>query len=148
MSYTLVVVDMQDSFNAANEPNVRNNIEREIKKAMAVKAAVIFLEYSGMGPTIPRLTRLTDGYERGFSAIKNHNDGSRQVENLIDAHNLPRHKIKVTGVNTDYCVRETVFGLAANMKPTRLQVIADACWSDYDHDYGLRRVKEVSTVIK
>lgn len=148
MSYTLVVVDMQDTFSAANDARVRLNCSKEITKAMSAKAAIIFVEYSGQGPTLPGLTNLTIGYDLVFTTIKSGNDGSREVESVINDNDLPNDNIKVIGVNTDYCVLETVFGLSENMDPAKLQVIANACWSDYDHHHGLERMSEVSTIIR
>lgn len=143
--YTLVVVDMQSSFEAANSRRVRENCKREIERAMEARAAIIFVEYVGQGPTIPSLVKLTDDYERVFITRKNDDDGSREVRKVIQDNNLPAKRLKVCGVNTDCCVLETVSGLCNRMKAA-MEVIADACNSDFQHLTGLNDMAKMSGV--
>lgn len=135
--YTLVVVDMQSTFEAANNKRVRNNCKREILQAIESNASIIFVEYIGEGPTIPSLVRLTDDYDRVFIVRKSTDDGSREVRKVIKDNKLPNRQIKVCGVNTDCCVADTVWGLAHKIKSAKIEVIPEACNSDNDHTYGL-----------
>ncbi|SRR5579885_1444967 len=144
--YTLVVVDMQSSFEAANSRRVRENCKREIERAMEAGAAIIFVEYIGQGPTIPSLVKLTDDYDRVFITRKNDDDGSREVRKVIQDNRLPAKRIRVCGVNTDCCVFETVSGLTCKLKSVTLEVVADACNSDYQHLTGLNDMAKMSGV--
>jgi hypothetical protein len=147
MSYTLVVVDMQAKFSAANDIRVLIEVEKEILKAMDSKSSIIFVEYRFNGPTIPSLVQLTDHYNRVFIVRKSNDDGSREVNKVIRDNRLPSRNIRICGVNTDYCVKSTVFGLSKKIKSAKLEVIAKACNSNGDHTYGLDRMKEVSKII-
>ena len=144
--YTLVVVDMQASFKATRKEYVRENCKREIIRAMDYGAAIIFVEYVGSGPTIPSLVKLTDDYERTFVTRKNSNDGSREVTNTIRNRKLASKRVKVCGVNTDYCVLETVSGLTRKLRDASLEVIADACNSSFNHLAGLHNISKMSNV--
>src|SRR5574339_388350 len=144
--YTLVVVDMQSSFEAANSRRVRENCKREIKRAMDNGAAIIFVEYVGQGPTIPSLVKPTDDYPRTFITRKDDDDGSREVAKVIRDNNLPGKRIKVCGVNTDCCVLETVSGLVNRLRSANFEVMADACNSDYNHLTGLNDMANMSGV--
>lgn len=140
--YTLVIVDMQATFGAANSKRVRANCKQEIVKAMESGAAIIFVEYIGQGPTIPSLVKLTDDYDRVFITRKSRDDGSQEVRSVIYNNKLPSHRIKVCGVNTDCCVLKTVYGLEDLMNPSKMKVIASACNSTWDHAYGLLRLQK------
>jgi hypothetical protein len=148
MSYTLVVVDMQATFKAANNKRVRENCKQEIIKAMDSKAPIIFVEYIGQGPTIPSLVKLTDDYDRVFIIRKNDDDGSREVRKTIKNNKLPSRKIKVAGVNTDCCVLETVCGLNNSMKQTKIEINNKSCnsFSRYDHKNGLDFMGKLNNV--
>src|SRR6185436_16930036 len=104
MSYTLVIVDMQATFGAANSRRVRENCKREILQAMESNSPIIFVEYIGQGPTIPSLVRLTDDYDRVFITRKGDDNGSREVRKTIKDNKLPARRVRVCGVNTDCCV--------------------------------------------
>lgn len=144
--YTLVVVDMQASFEAANNRRVRENCKRELERAMESGAAILFVEYVGQGPTIPSLVKLTDDYERTFIVRKNDDDGSREVAKVIRDNKLPAKRIKVCGVNTDCCVFETVCGLTNRLSTANLEVIGDACNSDFNHLGGLNDLVKMPNV--
>jgi nicotinamidase-related amidase len=139
MSYTLVVVDMQDTFPASRNRRVRANCKREIMLAMERGADIIFVEYIGQGPTIPSLVRLTDSYHRVFFTRKSTDDGSKEVTKTIKDNRLKSKRIKIVGVNTNCCVLETVSGLSSRMKKSSLEVMAKACNSSsrYYHLDGL-----------
>lgn len=134
MKYTLVVVDMQSRFNAANGERVRKNCLREIMKAIKNELPIIFLEWEGEEVTLPELTKpCKDNF---YVETKRTDDGSNEVQKLVIAHKLPRN-FRVCGVNTDCCVRATVVGLTARFSSATIDVIADACDSDWNHTGGL-----------
>lgn len=147
MSYTLVVVDMQATFEAANNARVRNKVKQELSKAMERGAAIIFVEYIGQGPTIPSLVKMTDDYNRVYITRKDDDDGSREVKKVIKDNRLPSRDVRVCGVNTDCCVMETVFGISEKIKSVKIKVIAEACNSDYNHKGGLQEMKRVSRIV-
>lgn len=137
--YTLVVIDMQKDFVSCNEPNVIRACQREIKLAIRRKTGIIFLEYEGYGHTIPELTNLTTNYDKTYFSSKATNSGSDEVFGIINTRNLYQN-VRVVGVNTSYCVYETVEGLKDGLG--KITVVADAC-NCHSHRYGLNKIAEL-----
>lgn len=148
MPYTLCVIDMQATFEAANNKRVRENCKREILQAMESNAPIIFVEYIGQGPTIPSLVKLTDDYDRVFITRKGDDNGSREVRKTIKDNKLPSRRIKVVGVNTDCCVLKTVYGLNRLMKQTKIEINPKACnsFSPSCHKNGLDYMSKLTNV--
>jgi len=144
--YTLVLVDMQPYFSAANSRRVRDNCKREIEKAMERRAAIIFVEFNNCGPTVKSLIKMTDDYDRRFFAYKDMDDGSAEVAEVIHNNKLANKKLKVCGVNTDCCVRSTVQGLSSRLPKADIQVIGNACNTVGNHLYGLNAMKNLPNV--
>lgn len=138
--YTLVVVDMQPGFNSAHGKRVRQNCLREIRKAVEDDAYIIFLEFSGYESTHPEL--MENLHKRVAVLEKSDDDGSKEVEKEIRRNKLPTH-FKVCGINTDCCVAATVRGLTARFPMSRIEVVADACDSDWYHLKGLEEMKRL-----
>jgi nicotinamidase-related amidase len=132
--YTLIVVDMQETFRASTRDRVRKNCLREIEKAVKDDAHIIFLEYQHSGATLPELTK--NLHTKCYFKTKSEDDGSSEVEGLVHLKKLPKH-FKVCGVNTDCCVRSTVQGLTARFPMATIDVIGDACDSDWYHQKGI-----------
>jgi nicotinamidase-related amidase len=143
--YTLVVVDMQPNFTAANGKRVRENCLREILQAIKDNAPIVFLEWESYPGTLPDLMHpITENYlyKNYYVKTKVTDDGSFQVENVVREHSLPKN-FKVCGVNTDCCVAATVRGLTARFSMATIDVIADACDSDWNHLSGLNVMKKM-----
>lgn len=142
--YTLVVVDMQADFHAAKGERVRKNVLREITQAMQDDADIIFLEYNDSGPTLPELTEpvISSGYRKYWHRTKHGDDGSDEAKRCMFNHKLNRKHIKVVGVNTDCCVASTVVGLISLLPNVTIDVIADACDSDWYHNRGIDMLKK------
>jgi len=150
VSYTLIVVDMQPKFKAANGERVRKGCMREIMKAITSKAPIIFLEYDsdyipgGYGPTLKELTKpVVDNY---YIEYKTRDDGSYNVQKLVKKHKLPE-TFRVCGINTDCCVYETVRGLSLIFDNPNIDVVEDACASDWNHMLGIDSIKQISNKI-
>lgn len=146
MSYSLIAIDMQPYFAAANDRNLLTACRKEIRKAIKNRASIIFVEYQDCGPTHSSLLRLSEGYDRLYSTTKWHDDGSNQVYDVICKNNLSSKRLKVIGVNTDCCVLATVGGLAWRLKSASIDVIAAACGSDYNHLSGLHSLSIIDGV--
>jgi len=141
--YTLVVVDMQDTFKFAKEPAVIKACQREIKLAIRRNYGIIFLEFEYCGNTISELKNLVNGYGKAYFAIKSRDDGSREAIELINQHNL-YHNIRIVGVNTSYCVYETVEGLTNYHG--KITVVADAC-NCHSHMFGINKLASLKIKI-
>lgn len=140
LMYTLIVVDMQPGFKAANNQRVRANCLREIQKAQKEWAFIIFLEIDGYQNTHYELVAAAG--DDHIILLKNEDDGSEQVERDVRRNN--RNRIfKVCGINTDCCVQATVRGLTTRFPMSNIDVISDACDSAYQHQRGLQMIKSL-----
>ncbi|CAB4196762.1 Isochorismatase-like [uncultured Caudovirales phage] len=141
MSYTLIVIDVQSSFTAAKQKRVLTNCEKEIDKAIKNNCSIVFVEYFDCGKTSKRLTNLTINYRKTYIVTKYDDDGSPEILSLFKSNRLPKN-IKVCGVNTDACVLDTVCGLSnlKRFKSSKIEVISNACGSDYNHKNGLDQI--------
>lgn len=135
--YTLIVVDMQERFSASTRARVLKNCQREITQAVLDDAHIIFLEYRYCGPTLPNLKEVL--HSKCTFKEKWSDDGSAEVESEVVLNRLPKH-FKVCGVNTDCCVYSTVQGLTARFPTATIDVIADACDSDWQHQNGIHKM--------
>lgn len=91
----------------ARHNNFIKAIQREIRLAIHCNAAIIFLELDDCGDTIPGLKSLITNYNKTYFVTKPGNNGSTQVADSIANHNLCSN-VRVVGINTSYCVYETV----------------------------------------
>lgn len=144
--YTLVVVDMQEYFSASNKTTVQRSVQREIRQAMRSGAGILYVEFDGYGSTKPELTSLTRKNKRASRVTKSRNDGSTNVVEQLRKRRFNTSHLKVTGVNTDYCVFETVQGLREKLPNSKIEVIADACSSNASHKNGLRKIRRVPNI--
>lgn len=148
MSYTLCVIDMQEIFSSSQDAQIQKSCIREIKKAIRDRSVILFVEYAGYNPTIRVLTDIVEqaNYKRAYHVIKSRNDGGKEVTDFLAKHHLPKMNMRVCGVNTDYCVRETVNGIKQALPGAYIHVVADACGSVWNHKYGLQQMKQVPNV--
>lgn len=142
MPYTLLIIDMQpDCFNSATGKRVRKNCLREIKQAVKDQAHILFLEYYASGDTDPELLAAAPEGSRSI-LIKHQDDGSREVEDHVRVFKRPTN-FRICGINTDYCVLSTVRGLTSRFPMSKIQVVADACDSDWNHLGGLDELTQM-----
>jgi nicotinamidase-related amidase len=120
MIYTLLVVDMQDCFNAANSPRLIKKVSESIKKAIKDRAHIIFLEYLDSGTTHTVLKSLVKNYQKAHFVIKRGDDGSEEVRHTLRSNRIRTKNFKVTGVNTDCCVQRTVAGLVTLIPDSKI----------------------------
>lgn len=151
--YTLIIIDMQKPFRASQNESVQANVKKAIFKAIKDGAAIMFVEYKGYVKTMPSLTRILSNakYHRKYTVTKPWDDGSDQIVDALDKNDFPKKKLRICGVNTAYCVYQTVLGLVHNHSMTKnIEVIRDACWSDSEssHLLGLRDIAKLKVKIK
>lgn len=136
---------MQLSFHASHNKRTQLACVREIKKAIRDKAAIIFVEYEHHGPSLPVLTNVVKkaNYHRVIHLLKNEDDGSQRVINLLRKKHLPILNLRICGVNTRYCVHDTVKGLSFKLPNSTIKVISDACncGSKDGHEIGLIAIR-------
>jgi nicotinamidase-related amidase len=155
MNYSLILIDMQKFFAAANSRRVQKGCREAIQQAIVDKAPIILVEYQGYlyKRTVKALTNVINkaNYKYKFVVTKDDDDGADEVYQLLIDYKLPHRKIKVCGVNTDCCVYSTVLGLIKRhkFKSNNIEIISNACGSicNRKHVKGLRELKFIGVKI-
>lgn len=141
------------------DSDIIQKCKRELIKAINDDAQIIFLEFCKHGPTIQELTSLLKEYKytKYTFVSKEHDDGSKDLLNVILKNNLPP-SIKVCGVNTDCCVYDTVSGYLHAMTNYKkkskdsnefnVKVIIDACASSWYHEKGVKYMRDLTDDFK
>jgi hypothetical protein len=137
---------MQSFFSASNKLSVQRSVQRELRQAMKNGAGILYVEFDGYGSTKPELTYLTRKNKRASRVTKSRNDGSANVFDQLHKRRFNKSHLKVVGVNTDYCVFETVQGLREKLPQAKIEVIADACSSNGSHKNGLAKIKKIPNI--
>jgi len=110
--YTLVVVDLQDSFcDNISFNRIKNNVLREIQIAKRNNNNILVLRYVGCGPISSFVRKAIVNYRYKKTITKCTDDGSLYVNRFIEKNNIKTNKIRVVGVNISACVWDTVVGL-------------------------------------
>jgi hypothetical protein len=108
---TLVVIDMQERFDAPKQIGLQSAVKAQIRLAMQNGWAIVFLECRGYGKTLDMFTALAADYQRKCTVIKDDDDGGNEVLGWANARNWPIDYFRVVGCNTLYCVRSTIMTL-------------------------------------
>ena len=139
--YTLVVVDMQPKFATSQKQSTKDRVQELILQAIEDDAGIVFLEFLGYDKTDSKLVATVEGYKKAHFQTKQENDGSFQVIEIIKKNKLPAKTVRVCGVNTNYCVRETVQGLLERVEETgiarKIEVSKSGTNCSWDHQTGL-----------
>ncbi len=135
MSRTLCIIDMQEEFNAATDPDTIQGVCVQIRRAKRYDWPVLLLEY-GSSETYPhkrslhQLRGLLKGYEKYHRVIKHDDDGGDKVIAAAAKYKFDISTIRVCGVNADCCVQETVYGILKQIPKTRIELVHNGCNSD------------------
>lgn len=124
--YTLVIIDMQPVFQAANWPDVVIGVTKEILAAIKNKASIMIVEYHDRGPIHDGLLKLVRGYPNKARTKKKLDDGSEKVLATLKRRKFPK-RLRVCGVNASCCVAATIDGILGLDDTIKIEVIKDAC---------------------
>jgi len=164
---TLLVIDMQQSFIFRHEQFPRygqtiDAVKEEIIAAKKREDFIVFVEFctesrrkekfnkypSRIAPTLGELTNLTINYFNKIFVYKKSCDGGAEVLSALKHYQIPKKNIRVCGVYTNACVRETVKTIADNLSGSTLSVIGNAVTSsggdDWQHDNGIHLLKKMN----
>jgi nicotinamidase-related amidase len=152
--YTLLVIDMQPGFlsfwDNTSSKHVRSNCLREVNKAIQDKATIVFVEFEGSGDTISELlTPISESNYLDFHRVyKAWDDCTFAFAKASAKFNIPTTHLRVCGVNTDCCVKHSVLGLSSFYPRSTIEVVSDACDSDFSHQSGLRAMRKIGGNVK
>ena len=141
----LIIIDMQEVFDASY--GVIDEVLSYIRKSMKRGDKIVLVEYvcgyvkctkiRGLDSecicrTHSSIELELDGYKNLIRVFKHQNDGSIEIVNaLIDRGLGFPSKVLVCGVNTDFCVRDTIESLATQYGDITFKLLLDACNSSF-----------------
>lgn len=134
MTATLVVVDMQEEFETAFDPNVVIGVTKEIINTMQKGGAIVFLEYLNCGSVHEGFYDLVRNYDKKSFVIKEDNDGSEELLREIEIRDFNDQWLRVCGVNSNCCVYETIDGILGKSCHTHVDIVKSACGT-YDPEF-------------
>lgn len=154
MPATRIIIDMQASFPAANQPNVVAAVAAEILKAKKEKAAIMVVEYSGNGDTHSGLMDLLKGYPLLAVIHKGNDGGGAEVVRALRRRKFSQTHLRICGVNIDCCVSATVREIVSLIPNVHIHMVRKACgwnrnkefkWDTFrkDYLYGNKRMRLV-----
>jgi nicotinamidase-related amidase len=137
--YTLLIVDMQSGFAAANDERTINGVLDEIHAAIALGAPIIVIESDRKkyGQTHAVLLDALAAYDPDLWTVETkfwrYNDqysphsGALQVAEACEVFGYTTQLFRVCGVNTDICVFFTAMQLGKSFPASRLEIVMTAC---------------------
>ncbi len=149
--YTLIVIDMQANFPAANDGRTVHFVLEEIAIAKHNKCGIIVLEFRdhpevddcksrllGKNPYMDTHSEILDelrGYDRVAIVHKYECSGAFELRNFLlepECCDFNIDAFRVCGVNTDACVACTVNDMAEYFPEANFGVVKMACNHDAD----------------
>ena len=123
--YVLCIIDMQpDGFNNSNL--IIENVSQLVREAILNKAFIVIAQFKGCGETHINIINDIQKYQYKKYVWHNKNDKSKPIQEVLNSLNIFVRQIKVCGVNTEYCIKDTVHGLAKKFH-IPIKVIEKAC---------------------
>jgi hypothetical protein len=120
---------MQPYFKAANNKKLIYSLIQQVRKAKKQKCSILILEYKNCGKTNSLILKHLVNYNNVIFESQSENSGAKIINKLIN-DNIIINNIKICGINTDCCVKETVNDLLKNKK-VKIELLADCCFSEY-----------------
>ena len=123
--YVLCIIDMQPvGFNNSNL--IIENVLQLVREAIMNKAFIVIAQFKGSGETHINILHEIQNYPHKTFIWHNKNDKSKPIQEILNSLHIFVRQIKVCGVNTEYCVKDTVHGLAKKFQ-IPIKVIENAC---------------------
>ncbi len=139
--YTLVIVDMQPGFPAANDTRTISGTMDEIRTAMQLNMPIIFVisdeeKYGALNPELVNLVK-NSGYDEDLWSIElkfyrydepfSASSGCKQVDEACEVFGFPTNRFRFCGVNTDICVFFTAMELGKVYPQSCMEIVMRAC---------------------
>jgi hypothetical protein len=130
-SCLLLIIDMQTGFYTAEDPVTVSSVVEELQFAWAFGNPVVVVTFKGQGELVAGVKELVEQLDSQVSIFfveKTTDDGSALVaQALTEAGIASPQRLRVCGVNINYCVKATVTGLSALLPQTTIEVVARGC---------------------
>lgn len=123
--YILCIIDMQPTeFYNANI--VIKKVMQLIHAAILDQAFIVIAQFKGAGETHPSIRQALSNYPYKAYLWHTKCDKSRPIKAALVSRRILVRQLKVCGVNTEYCVKDTVHGLSRKFYAP-IKVIENAC---------------------
>lgn len=147
MNYILTVIDMQHKFKSARNIHVIKACLNEIKHAKKQNLPIVIVEYSGYGKTIPSISNLLKDYNKVYHVVKSGIDGASEVYQKI--RHINSNKIRMIGIETDFCVQYTAVSL--RKRKYNVDLVKQACYTSFENNEHLlnninKRYKKINVI--
>lgn len=138
--YTLVVVDMQPCWPAANDPTTIKQVKRAVRKARRQNNPIVLfhipylsaMDEEGYPPVRKDIRRLVRGYKLAKEITKGaFEDGASKFIALSERKGFSLKRVRVCGVNTSGCVYAFVSGMVEELPKCKIKVLTGACNSHF-----------------
>jgi hypothetical protein len=125
----------------SNSNLILENVLQLVRDAVLDKAFIVIAQFKGCGDTHINIINEIQTYPYKVYVWHNKNDKSKPIQQALNHLNIFTRQIKVCGVNTEYCVLETVHGLAKKFH-IPIKVIEHACnGTDKIIEYALHKMR-------
>ena len=121
--YVLCIIDMQP-IGFSNSKLIIENVLDLVREAIINKAFIVIAQFKRCGETNIKIINELHCYPYQEYVWHNKNDKSKPIQEALK--NIFVREMKVCGVNTEYCVKDTVHGLAKKFH-IPIKVIEKAC---------------------
>jgi nicotinamidase-related amidase len=123
--YVLCIIDMQP-VGFSNSNLIIENVLQLVREAIMKNAFIVIAQFKGCGETHLNIMHEIQKYPYKTYLWHNKNDKSKPIQEVLHSLHIFVRQIKVCGVNTEYCVKDTVHGLAKKFQ-IPIKVIENAC---------------------
>jgi len=125
-AYVLCIIDMQpNGFRNCNL--IILPVLQLVRQAIVDKAFIVIAHYKGCGETHPQIIHELQHYLNKGNVWHNKNDKSKLIQTELLCRQIFVRELRVCGVNTEYCVKDTVHGLAKKYHWINIKVVENAC---------------------
>jgi nicotinamidase-related amidase len=123
--YVLCIIDMQPvGFDNSNL--IIDNVLQLVREAIVDNAFIVIAQFKRCGDTHVNLINAMQKYPYKEYIWHNKNDKSKPIQEILSSRNIFVRQMRICGVNTEYCVKDTVHGLAKKFH-IPIKVIEKAC---------------------
>jgi nicotinamidase-related amidase len=123
--YVLCIIDMQP-VGFSNSTIIIDTVLHLVREAIQNKAFIVVAQFKCSGATHVNIINEMHDYPYKQYVWHNKNDKSKPIKEVLNHLNIFVRQIKVCGVNTEYCVKDTVHGLSKKFH-VPIKVIEKAC---------------------